>query len=57
METFKMAIPAVIYAIQNNLLFIALSNLEAAVYPSSVHYLRATYAVPQTQYTLQDKRG
>jgi len=31
-ETLKMIIPASIYAIQNNLLFIALSNLEAAVY-------------------------
>jgi len=32
METLKMCIPAAIYAIQNNLLFVALSNLEAAVY-------------------------
>jgi len=31
-DTLKMLIPASIYAIQNNLLFIALSNLDAAVY-------------------------
>lgn len=31
-DTLKMLIPATIYAIQNNLLFIALSNLDAAVY-------------------------
>jgi len=32
METLKMFIPAAIYAVQNNLLFVALSNLDAAVY-------------------------
>ncbi|XP_076062688.1 UDP-galactose transporter [Oratosquilla oratoria] len=32
LETIKMAIPACLYVIQNNLLFIALSNLEAATY-------------------------
>lgn len=31
-DTLKMLVPATIYAIQNNLLFIALSNLDAAVY-------------------------
>jgi len=31
-DTLKILIPATIYAIQNNLLFIALSNLDAAVY-------------------------
>jgi UDP-sugar transporter A1/2/3 len=33
MDTIKMLIPATIYAIQNNLLFIALSNLNATSYP------------------------
>jgi len=31
-ETLKMAVPATLYAIQNNLLFIALSHLDSAVY-------------------------
>jgi len=31
-DTLKLAIPGLLYLIQNNLLFIALSNLEAAVY-------------------------
>ncbi|XP_034742935.1 solute carrier family 35 member A3b [Etheostoma cragini] len=32
METMKLAIPAVIYTLQNNLLYVALSNLDAATY-------------------------
>ncbi|XP_063611094.1 UDP-N-acetylglucosamine transporter-like, partial [Penaeus indicus] len=31
-ETFKLAVPACLYVVQNNLLFIALSNLDAATY-------------------------
>ncbi len=31
-ETFKTGIPALIYTLQNNLLFIAISNLDAATY-------------------------
>ncbi|XP_031150285.1 solute carrier family 35 member A3b [Sander lucioperca] len=31
-ETMKLAIPAVIYTLQNNLLYVALSNLDAATY-------------------------
>lgn len=31
-DTLKMLIPATIYAIQNNLLFVAIENLDAAVY-------------------------
>ncbi|GBG25962.1 CMP-sialic acid transporter [Hondaea fermentalgiana] len=31
-DIFKLAVPGILYTIQNNLLFIALSNLEAAVY-------------------------
>lgn len=31
-ETMKLAIPAGIYTLQNNLLYIALSNLDAATY-------------------------
>ena len=31
-ETFKLAVPSGLYTIQNNLLFVALSNLDAATY-------------------------
>lgn len=31
-QTMKLAIPAGIYTLQNNLLFLALSNLDAATY-------------------------
>ena len=34
-ETLKLAIPAFLYVVQNNLLFIALSNLDAATYQVS----------------------
>ncbi len=31
-ETMKVAVPAILYVVQNNLLFLALSNLDAATY-------------------------
>lgn len=31
-ELLKLSIPSVVYAIQNNMAFLALSNLDAAVY-------------------------
>ena len=34
-ETFKVCVPALIYAVQNNLYYIALANLEAAAYSVS----------------------
>lgn len=32
METVKTSVPAILYTIQNNLLFLALSNLDAATF-------------------------
>ena len=31
-ELLKLSIPSVVYAVQNNMAFLALSNLDAAVY-------------------------
>jgi UDP-sugar transporter A1/2/3 len=44
-EGLKMAIPASIYAMQNNLLYIALSNLEAAVFQVTYQLKILTTAV------------
>ena len=44
-EGLKMAIPACIYAMQNNLLYIALSNLEAAVFQVTYQLKILTTAV------------
>ena len=35
LETLKMSVPSFLYAIQNNLLFLALSNLDAATFQVS----------------------
>lgn len=35
-DTLKMSVPAIVYMIQNNLQYVAVSNLEAAVF--QVHY-------------------
>lgn len=35
MDTLKLAVPSGLYAIQNNLIFVALSNLNAATYQVS----------------------
>lgn len=32
LETMKVAVPAILYTVQNNLLFLALSYLDAATY-------------------------
>ena len=37
-ETLKMIIPSGLYTIQNNLLYIALSNLDAATYQVCIFF-------------------
>lgn len=39
-ETFKLAVPAFLYVVQNNLLFVALSNLDAATYQVGKNFLQ-----------------
>ena len=39
MDSFKMCVPSIIYALQNNLAFVALSNLDAATYQVCVEFL------------------
>ena len=36
MDTLKMSVPAIVYMLQNNLQYVAVSNLEAAVFQVSV---------------------
>lgn len=38
-ETLKLAVPSGLYTIQNNLLYVALSNLDAATYQVSKYWL------------------
>ena len=38
-DTLKLTIPAFLYVVQNNLLFVALSNLDAATYQVRCIYL------------------
>lgn len=44
-DTAKLAVPGLLYTIQNNLLFVALSNLEAAVYQVSYQLKILTTAI------------
>ncbi len=37
-ELLKLSVPSVVYAVQNNMAFVALSNLDAAVYQVSEHH-------------------
>ncbi len=48
MELLKLSVPSVVYAVQNNMAFVALSNLDAAVYQVSEHHelrLRASSVI------------
>lgn len=44
-ETLKLAIPSGLYTIQNNLLYVALSNLDAATYQvrNAVYFITLSY--------------
>uniref|UniRef100_A0A7S3LKD9 UDP-N-acetylglucosamine transporter n=1 Tax=Aplanochytrium stocchinoi TaxID=215587 RepID=A0A7S3LKD9_9STRA len=44
-DTIKLAVPGLLYTVQNNLLFIALSNLEAAIYQVTYQLKILTTAV------------
>jgi len=44
-ETLKMAVPSVVYALQNNLSYIALSNLDAATFQVTYQFKIVTTAV------------
>uniref|UniRef100_A0A914X7T8 Uncharacterized protein n=1 Tax=Plectus sambesii TaxID=2011161 RepID=A0A914X7T8_9BILA len=47
-ETFKVCVPALIYAVQNNLYYIALANLEAAAYSITYQLRTLTTAILST---------
>lgn len=38
-DTLKMSVPAIVYMVQNNLQYVAVSNLEAAVFQVRVLYV------------------
>lgn len=46
-ETLKLAIPSGLYTIQNNLLYVALSNLDAATYQvrNAVYFITLSYKI------------
>jgi UDP-sugar transporter A1/2/3 len=49
-DTLKMCVPALLYTVQNNLLYLALTNLDAATYQVSCHIF---YTLPTNfQYSL-----
>ena len=43
-DTLKMSVPAIVYMIQNNLQYVAVSNLEAAVFQVYM-YIRTVYGL------------
>ena len=46
-ELLKLSVPSVVYAVQNNMAFLALSNLDAAVYQvRTITYLVTTWLWP-----------
>ena len=49
-ELLKLSVPSVVYAVQNNMAFLALSNLDAAVY--QVHALMTAIIQQKEQFLL-----
>lgn len=41
-ELLKLSVPSIVYAVQNNMAFVALSNLDAAVYQVYLVSLEST---------------
>lgn len=56
-ETLKLAVPACLYVVQNNLLFIALSNLDAATYQVSLMFCPVyDYCIKELVWFLYKKK-
>ena len=42
-DGIKLAVPALMYVVQNNLLFLALSKLDAATYQVNIYFFKSTF--------------